>query len=94
MNEHAPGTGPELFPAERYEQLRSAALGAVTAAANGRGLALLMRQGMAAWMQAWASCTVVPSPERSGPTQHPVVRPELVAVLAEMAIAAAHGVVA
>jgi hypothetical protein len=73
--------------AERYEQLRQAAL------ASGRegwqqGLGLLMTRGMVAWMRAWteglpqtsAAATVAPQPiaARAG---------ELVAVLAQMAMA-------
>ncbi len=89
MSEHGLGAGPEPFPAERYEQLRSAALGAVTAAANGRGLALLMRHGMAAWMHAWASCAAPRPPEPKELMQLPAACPEVVTVLAEMALAAA-----
>jgi hypothetical protein len=38
----------------RYEQLREQVLaGNSSIATDGRGLALLIRQGMAAWMRAW-----------------------------------------
>jgi hypothetical protein len=91
MSAYAPDVAPEAFPAQRYEELRSAALGVATAAASGRGLALLMRQGMAAWMRAWASCVAPrPSPVEPGKqAKPPAVCPELVTVLAQMAMAAA-----
>jgi len=96
VSERAPGVGHERFPTERYEELRSTAFG-VTAASNGRGLALLMRYGVVAWMRAWASC-VAPRPtppEPRGLAQLPQACPEMVRVLAEMAMAAAReGVVA
>ena len=43
----------------RYEELRGQALGRASRIPRGQGLALLMRSGMSAWMQAWAQCTVV-----------------------------------
>ena len=43
----------------RYEELRGQALGRASRIPHGQGLALLMRSGMSAWMQAWAQCTVV-----------------------------------
>ena len=91
MNEPALGAGSEPFPTERYEQLRSAALGVVTAVANGRGLALLMRHGMAAWMHAWASCVAPrpPPPEQREQAPLPAAHSEMVTVLLEMALAAA-----
>jgi hypothetical protein len=81
----------EAFPAERYEALRSAALGAApTAGANARGLALFMRHGMAAWMRGWRNCAA-PLCARVGDAQgtRAAVHPEMVAVLAQMALAAA-----
>jgi hypothetical protein len=90
VSECAPGAHHERFPTERYEELRSTAFG-VTATANGRGLALLMRYGVVAWMRAWASC-VDPRPtppEPRGQAQLPRACPEMVSVLAEMALAAA-----
>jgi hypothetical protein len=82
----------EPFPAERYEALRSTALGAATTpAANARGLALFMRHGMAAWMQAWRSCAA-PARECDARRARPVARPEMVAVLAQMALAVAREV--
>jgi DNA-binding transcriptional LysR family regulator len=90
VSERAPGVGHERFPTERYEELRSTALG-VTAAGNGRGLALVMRYGVVAWMRAWASL-VAPRPtppENRAQAQLPAACPEVVRVLAEMAMAAA-----
>jgi hypothetical protein len=90
MSEHAPGVGHERFPTERYEELRSTAVG-VTAATNGRGLTLLMRYGVVAWMRAWASL-IAPRPtppESRQQAQLPVACPEVVGALAEMAMAAA-----
>jgi len=52
---------PSLSPAPRndgliarYEELRCLALGRPTA--QPQGLALFMRRGMGAWMQAWSQC--------------------------------------
>ncbi len=41
--------------AERYEELRAYAVGAVPGSVP-RGLALLVRRGVSAWVQGWASC--------------------------------------
>jgi hypothetical protein len=38
----------------RYEELRRHALG--RSATQGQGLALFVRRGMSAWMQAWSQC--------------------------------------
>ncbi len=43
----------------RYEELRRQALG--RAGGQAQGLALFMRRGMSAWMQAWAQCLVAPA---------------------------------
>ena len=76
VSERAPNVGDERFPTERYEELRSTAFG-VTAATNGRGLALLMRYGVVAWMRAWASCVAPHSapPETSEQAQLPQACP-------------------
>lgn len=50
----------------RYEELRRQALGRLGAQAQ--GLALFMRRGMSAWMQAWSQC-VVPPPSPVQPPQ-------------------------
>lgn len=42
----------------RYEDLRRQALRSAT---QGQGLALFMRRGMSAWLQAWSQC-VPPAP--------------------------------
>ena len=50
----------------RYEELRRHGLG--RSATQGRGLALFVRRGMSAWMQAWSRClppALVPEPARS-----------------------------
>lgn len=52
----------------RYEQLREQALRRPSGIARGQGLALLMRGGMSAWMQAWAQCLVqAPAPPQVMP---------------------------
>lgn len=91
MNAPAPEVAGEAVPAERYEALRGAALGAAaTAAVNARGLALFMRQGMAGWMRAWSSCAAPPpAPACGSRGRRSATRPEIVAVLAQMALAAA-----
>ena len=49
----------------RYEELRQQALGPRCGIPRGQGLALLMRSGIAGWMQAWAQCVVeVPTPPK------------------------------
>jgi len=94
VNAQRPGFSGEPFPAQRYEALRSAALdGATTAATNARGLALFMRHGMAGWMRAWGSCAAAPRErECDARAERSAARPEMVAVLAQMALAAAREV--
>jgi hypothetical protein len=79
--------------AERYEQLRAAAIGG---RADGwrLGLGVLSGKGVAAWLRAWTTC---PSPARvgepsaptpgSGPAPSGPEGAELVRVLAAMALA-------
>ena len=70
-----------------YEQLRGAALG--TSALPGRGLGLVMRRGLAAWMRAAgvvSSSCVRPSPSVSRPL---TAVPEMVTVLTQMVITTA-----
>ena len=68
---------------ERYERLRSHALGGDPA---GRlGLALLQRRGVAAWMRAWPSTTPA-APARPALAAAPAGE-EIVGVLATMALA-------
>jgi hypothetical protein len=42
--------------AAHYEQLRRDAIGRPTHSGAGLGLALFLRRGMTAWMQAWSEC--------------------------------------
>ena len=48
----------------QYEQLRRDAIGTLAHRGEGLGLALFLRRGMAAWMQAWSECAphIEPSP--------------------------------
>ena len=50
---------------EQYEQLRREAATRSEHESNGLGLALFLRRGMTAWMQAWAQCT-----DDDAPTAH------------------------
>ena len=79
--------------AERYEQLRAAALGG---RADGwrLGLGVLSGKGVAAWLRAWTTCpSPAPVREPSAPTAASGPAPsgregaELVQVLAAMALA-------
>jgi hypothetical protein len=79
--------------AERYEQLRAAALGG-GADCWRLGLGVLAGKGVAAWLHAWTSCpSPAPVREPSTPTRAPRPAPfgaegaELVRVLAAMALA-------
>jgi hypothetical protein len=75
---------------DSYEQLRAVALG-VTAPAHGQGLALMLRRGMAAWMQGWSQCCAAACTRAQPRVQRSeaIARPEVVALLTEMAISAA-----
>ncbi|MFN2506965.1 MAG: hypothetical protein ABR540_22595 [Acidimicrobiales bacterium] len=72
--------------AERYEQLRRRAL---EGAPDGfrLGLAVLQRQGMAAWINAWKELAYAFPPQR--PTNDAHGSDAVVAVLASMALACA-----
>jgi hypothetical protein len=52
------GAHPDLT--EQYEQLRSEVTSHSEHAREGSGLALFLRRGMTAWMQAWSQCTGTP----------------------------------
>jgi hypothetical protein len=69
-----------------YEALRAASTGSVVTETP-RGLALLLAQGMPAWMRAWSP---LPPPEPVGPSGERVVTPglgaEMVRVITEMAL--------
>ena len=71
----------------RYEQLRAQTLARGTSG-DRQGLALLLREGMASWMTAWASCTPPSIVPPSSPSVLPAsVEPTaLVAVLASMTL--------
>jgi hypothetical protein len=79
--------------AERYEQLRAAALGG-GADAWRLGLGVLSGKGVAAWLRAWTTCPS-PAPVRAPSAPTSASRPapsgpegaELVRVLAAMALA-------
>jgi hypothetical protein len=82
---------------EQYEELRRAALGRGTREAPGRGLVVLLRQGMTAWMRTWSD-QARPSADRPQAEQRTDAeaeeRPcgvptEVVSVLAGMVMAAA-----
>lgn len=70
----------------RYEALRAAAL-AHHLDTDRRGLALLRREGMAAWAAAWTSCSPAPAQraefDRVGALAEPTA---IVALLASMAL--------
>jgi hypothetical protein len=51
---------------EQYEQLRREATSCSEHTAQGLGLALFLRRGMASWMQAWSQCT-----DSAAPNAHP-----------------------
>ena len=60
-----PEPAPPLEGARQdYESLRRSALNGGSGPRE-LGLALLMRQGMAAWIRAWSACASVPRPTRS-----------------------------
>src|SRR6266849_4376686 len=63
-----PGDPPIARPdlTEQYEQLRRDATGRSAHAVQGLGLALFLRRGMTAWMQAWSQCT-----DCAAPNTHP-----------------------
>lgn len=71
--------------AQRYEVERAAALDGRA----GLGAALLMAQGMAAWMRGWRACTP-PAPRPTAPAGNGPGG-EVVGVLAAMALACTQG---
>lgn len=80
-NDEGPRSSEEV---ERYETLRRHAL--VGEASGWRlGLAVLERQGVAAWLRAWQS--VAPTPLARPSTDVPAAGDELVGALASMALA-------
>ena len=72
---------------ERYEQLRSRALGGDPSGFR-LGLALLERRGVAAWARAWQGTAPAREQRASGSVlELPAARGELVGALASMALA-------
>lgn len=77
--------------AARYETLRSQAIDGQTPVAR-QGMAVLLRQGMAAWIDAWSRVPEPPSPRSArGASPRPRPWPEessaaLIHVLAAMAL--------
>jgi len=71
-----------------YETLREEVL---AGRGRGHGLALLLREGMAAWIRAWSRAAgpapVASRPPRAEPSLPAGVRGEVVSVLAGMALA-------
>lgn len=75
----------------RYEEVRQQALGRPHGTPRGQGLALLLRSGIAGWMQAWAQCVVdVPAPpneRRAEDASFPVaIHREVTMILAAMVL--------
>jgi hypothetical protein len=71
---------------ERYEALRRAVL-AHHLDADRRGLALLRREGMAAWAAAWTRCSPAPASRAEVDRVEPFAEPTaIVALLASMAL--------
>lgn len=78
--------------AARYEQLRRDAMGRLTSGDQGLGLALFLRRGMTAWMQAWSECAGNVEPAtRSQPVVHETIpvdmRSQIATLLAGMILA-------
>jgi len=71
-----------------YEQLRSDVLDQPRRSVPTPGLALFLRQGMTAWMRAWASCRREQLSEPSAPLAAVIlsfsVRTEMTSILAGM----------
>lgn len=71
---------------EHYEALRAAVL-AQHLDTDRRGLALLRREGMAAWAAAWTSCSPAPAQRAELDCVGPFTEPTaIVALLASMAL--------
>jgi hypothetical protein len=81
---------PTPLVVSSYETLRRVALGhSGPDAGPGLGFTLLLRQGMTAWLHAWATCPrpAVPAPVRvSVSTMPPLVHHELAQVWAHMVL--------
>jgi hypothetical protein len=72
-----------------YEELRRVALGAFRSPSQGVGFALLLRRGMAVWMDACTTAAAAPSrqPVSKQDRLPPDLRGEVALVLAAMALA-------
>ena len=84
---NTPPTRQDL--ATHYEQLRRDAMGRSAHHSEGLGLALFLRRGMTAWMQAWSECTGAVEPitrAQAGATEAiPVdMRSQITTLLASM----------
>ena len=76
----------------RYEELRRQALAGNGARSN-LGLALFLRRGLVAWMQAWADCAPTRDPSVAGPSRGEPdlsadARGEMIRVWVDMALSA------
>ena len=85
----APLDGNEIVA--RYEELRRQALGACGGVNGGLGLALLVRQGMKGWIEAWSHCgpslPMKPQNQTGSTEVVPLdLRGEVVLILAGMAL--------
>lgn len=74
--------------AQAYEELRGEALVDSPRPVGSRGMALLMRRGMAAWARTWSSSVIVAAINTSARTMAPVQRDAAVALLADMIFSA------
>ncbi len=76
---------------QRYEGLRSVALGGGDCASAVQGLGILLCRGMAAWVRAQFEAPSHPSPAMRGSRDEPALPPglssDLVGILAGMALA-------
>jgi len=87
----APTSSPSMTDhAKRYETLRAYAVGYPVSASRD-GLVVLLRQGVAAWMEAWSTLAVSPTPPVQMQRQRPSPLPdeasaEVVRILAAMTL--------
>jgi len=88
----APATAATLWK-QRYEALRQVALvGSQMLEADPLGLVLLLRQGVAGWMNSWPACPQNPSPQPAPVRPAPVLsvpawQQQLTQLLAQMSLA-------
>ncbi len=75
---------------DRYEELRAYAFGGRLTGALPQGLALVLRRGLPAWLQAWQRCV----PDRLAPAPQAPARslvPDVALVLADMVLQTIRG---